>query len=92
MSDANIFYLRKWYEKRPPPGELRNCFADTRETLELLNAFLRIENPIIRSTIIRTAREAVFVEPLPQVVKSNPDTWIFEARQSLQKMVSSQRS
>jgi hypothetical protein len=81
MSDANIIYLRKWFEKTPPLGELRNCFASTRETLELLNAFLRIDNRIIRSTIIRTAREAVFAEPLPHVVKSNPENWIFEARQ-----------
>ena len=81
MSDANIIYLQKWFEKTPPLGELRNCFASTRETLELLNAFLRIQNPIVRSTIIRTAREAVFAEPMAHAVKSNPDTWIFEARQ-----------
>jgi hypothetical protein len=81
MSDANIIYLRKWYEKTPRRGEWRNCFASTRETLELLKAFLRIENPIIRSTAIRTAREAFFAEPMPEVVKSNPDNWIFEARQ-----------
>jgi hypothetical protein len=46
MSDANIIHLQKRFEKTPPLDELRNCFASTRETLELLNAFLRIENPI----------------------------------------------
>jgi hypothetical protein len=73
MSRREYYPPSKRFEKTPPLDELRNCFASTRETLELLNAFSRIENPIIRSTIIRTAREAVFAEPIPQVVKSNPD-------------------
>jgi hypothetical protein len=41
----------------PPLSERRNCFAGTLETLELLTAFARIENPVFRRMIINTARE-----------------------------------
>ena len=43
MSNSNVIYLRKWFEKTPPLSEQRNCFASTRETLELLKAFSRLK-------------------------------------------------
>ena len=43
MSNSNVIDLRKVFEKKPPPGEPRKCFASTRETLELLREFSRIE-------------------------------------------------
>jgi hypothetical protein len=60
MSNSNVIYLRKWFEKTPPLSEQRNCFASTRETLELLKAFSRIESAFLRGTIISAAREAAF--------------------------------
>jgi len=56
MSNSNVIYLRKWFEKTPPLSEQRNCFASTRETLELLKAFSRIESAFLRGTIVRHGR------------------------------------
>ena len=59
MSNSNVVYLPKWFEREQPRPELpRYCFASTRETLELLAAFSRIESPVYRRMIIETAREA----------------------------------
>jgi hypothetical protein len=49
--------------------------------LRIAEGILTVEDPFVRSVIIRTVREAVFAKPMPKVVKSNPDIWILEARQ-----------
>ena len=61
MSNSNVIDLRKVFENKPPPGEPRKCFASTRETIELLQAFSRSESPFLRSAIIKTAREAACI-------------------------------
>ena len=61
MSNSNVIDLRKVFEKKPPLGELRKCFASTRETIELLQAFSRIESAFLRGAIINTAREAATI-------------------------------
>ena len=43
------------------PFRPRKCFASTRETIELLQAFSRIESPFLRGAIIKTAREAATI-------------------------------
>jgi hypothetical protein len=48
VSNSNVIDLRKVFEKKPPLGEPRKCFASTRETIELLQAFSRIESPFLR--------------------------------------------
>ena len=59
MSNSNVVYLPKWFQREQPHlEERRTCFASTRETLELLAAFSRIESPVYRRMIIETAREA----------------------------------
>ena len=58
MSNSNVIDLRKVFEKKPPLGEPRKCFASTRETIALLQAFSRIESAFLRGAIIKTAREA----------------------------------
>jgi hypothetical protein len=59
MSNSNVVYPT-WFEREQPRPESRcYCFASTRETLELLAAFSRIESPVYRRMIIETAREAV---------------------------------
>ena len=64
MSNSNVIDLRKVFEKKPPLGEPRKCFASTRETIELLQAFSRIESAFLRGAIINTAREAAtIIEP-----------------------------
>ena len=60
MSDSNVIEVRKWFERKPPKQ-----FASTQETIEMLRAFTRIESPLLRSALIRTAREAAWVEPPP---------------------------
>ena len=61
MSNSNVIDLRKVFEKKPPLSEPRKCFASTRETIELLQAFSRIESSFLRSAIIKTAREAATI-------------------------------
>ena len=61
MSNSNVIDLRKVFEKKPLLGEPRKCFASTRETIELLQAFSRIESPFLRGAIIKTAREAATI-------------------------------
>ena len=61
MSNSNVIDLRKVFEKKPPFGEPRKCFASTRETIELLQAFSRIESAFLRGAIINTAREAATI-------------------------------
>ena len=61
MSNSNVIDLRKVFEKKPPLGEPRKCFASTRETMELLQAFSRIESAFLRGAIINTAREAATI-------------------------------
>lgn len=58
MSTSNVIDLRDVFEKKPPAGDRPKCFASTRETIELLQAFSRIESPFLRSAIIKTTREA----------------------------------
>lgn len=58
MSGSNVIDLREVLEKKPPVGERSKCFASTRETMELLQAFSRIESAFLRGAIIKTAREA----------------------------------
>ena len=58
MSNSNVIDLRKVFEKKLPIGEPRKCFASTRETIELLKAFSRVESAFLRSAIIKTTREA----------------------------------
>jgi hypothetical protein len=58
VSSSNVIDLRDVFEKKLPVGERPKCFATTRETIELLQAFSRIESPFLRSAIIKTAREA----------------------------------
>ena len=61
MSNSNVIDLRKVFEKKPPLSEPRKCFASTRETIELLQAFSRIESAFLRGAIINTAREAATI-------------------------------
>ena len=61
MSNSNVIDLRKVFEKKPPLGEPRKCFASARETIELLQAFSRIESAFLRGAIINTAREAATI-------------------------------
>ena len=61
MSDSNVIEVRKWFERRPPKH-----FASTRETMELLKAFVRIQSPSLRSALITAAQEAAWVEPPPK--------------------------
>ena len=61
MSNSNVIDLRKVFEKKPRLGEPRKCFASTRETIELLQAFSRIESAFLRGAIINTAREAATI-------------------------------
>lgn len=61
MSHSNVIDLRKVFEKKAPLGEPRKCFASTRETIELLQAFSRIESAFLRGAIIKTAREAASI-------------------------------
>lgn len=58
MSGSNVIDLRELFEKKPRVAERPKCFASTRETIELLQAFSRIESPFLRGAIIKTAREA----------------------------------
>ena len=57
MSGSNVIDLREVLEKKPPVAERSKCFASTRETMELLQAFSRIESAFLRGAIIKTARE-----------------------------------
>jgi hypothetical protein len=57
VSHSNVIDLRKVFEKKAP----RKCFASTREAIELLQAFSRIESPFLRGAIIKTAREAATI-------------------------------
>jgi hypothetical protein len=61
VSNSNVIDLRKVFEKKLPLGEPRKCFASTRETIELLQAFSRIESAFLRGAIINTAREAATI-------------------------------
>jgi len=61
VSNSNVIDLRKVFEKKPPLSEPRKCFASTRETIELLQAFSRIESAFLRGAIINTAREAATI-------------------------------
>ena len=65
MSNSNVIDLRKVFEKKPPLAEPRKCFATTRETVELLQAFSRIESAFLRGAIIKTAREAASIITRP---------------------------
>ena len=67
MSNSNVVYLWKWFESEKPRLEARrNCFASTRETLELRAAFSLIESPVFRRMIIETAPEAAANGPSEQ--------------------------
>jgi hypothetical protein len=57
VSGSNVIDLREVFEKKPPL-ERPQCFASTRETMELLQAFSRIESAFLRGAIIKTTREA----------------------------------
>jgi hypothetical protein len=60
VSNSNVLYLPTWFKREQPlPESPRYCFPTTRETLELLAAFSRIESPVYRRMIIGTAPEAV---------------------------------
>ena len=61
MSTSNVIDLRDVFEKKHPAGDRPKCFASTRETIELLQAFSRIESPFLRGAIIKTAREAASI-------------------------------
>jgi hypothetical protein len=64
MSNSNVIYLREWRDK--PLDEPRTrCFASTRETLALLQAFIAIESPLVRGEIIRAAENAASQQPNP---------------------------
>ncbi len=56
MSDSNVIEVREWFERKPPKH-----FASTRETMELLKAFVRIQSPLLRSALITAAQEAALV-------------------------------
>ena len=56
MSNQNLVELREWRKRRFEP-RMQN-FASTQETLLLLRAFCAIKDPLVRSAIIRTAKEA----------------------------------
>jgi hypothetical protein len=81
MSNSNIIYLRKWFEETPTFGAAASLLRQHPRNLRIAEGILTVEDPFVRSVIIRTVREAVFAKPMPKVVKSNPDIWIFEARQ-----------
>jgi hypothetical protein len=70
VSGSNVIDLRDVFEKRPPAGERTRCFASTRETMELLQAFSRVESPFLRGAIIKTAREAASMMPPSKPPKS----------------------
>jgi hypothetical protein len=60
VSNSNVVYLQTWFESQePPPEARRHCFANTRETFELLAAFSQIESPVVRKMIIEMTRGAV---------------------------------
>jgi len=48
MSNPNLVDLRDW-RKKPPFEPRKTCFASTRETLALLQAFISIESPLVRA-------------------------------------------
>jgi len=58
MSNSNVIDLRKWRDIAASEHPRSKCFATTREMQELLRAFTRIESPLFRTAIIRTARLA----------------------------------
>jgi hypothetical protein len=58
VSTSNVIDLRDLFEKKPQADDRPKCFASTRETIELLQAFSRIESPFLRGALIKTAREA----------------------------------
>jgi len=64
MSNPNLVDLRDW-RKKPPLEPRKTCFASTRETLALLQAFIAIENPFVRGEIIRAAQNAASQQPNP---------------------------
>jgi hypothetical protein len=64
MSNPNLVDLRDW-RKKPPFEPRKTCFASTRETLALLQAFISIENPVVRGEIIRAAENAASHQPSP---------------------------
>ena len=54
---SNVIDLREWRNKTLGEPH-RRCFASTRETLQLLQAFCEIRSPLVRGEIIRTAQGA----------------------------------
>jgi hypothetical protein len=62
MPNPNLVDLRDW-RKRPPFEPRKTCFASTRETLALLQAFTAIESPLVRGEIIRAAENAASQQP-----------------------------
>ena len=72
MSNSNVIYPRKWFAQETSHLDApRHCLASTREILELLAAFSRIESPVFRGMIIKTAREAASACPPRQPPKSS---------------------
>jgi hypothetical protein len=58
VSNSNVVYLWKWFEtKKPRLKARRNCFASTREILELRTAFSQIESLVFRKMIIHAATQ-----------------------------------
>jgi len=58
VSNSNVIDLRKWRDETAASQRAYSkCFASTREIQELLQAFTRIESPLFRTAIIRTARK-----------------------------------
>jgi hypothetical protein len=64
MSNPNLVDLRDW-RKKPPFERRKTCFASTRETLALLQAFASIDNPFVRGEIIRATQNAASQQPNP---------------------------
>ena len=55
---SNVIDLRDWFEGSRPSANQLGSFSNSRECIELLQAFTRIAHPAFRFAIIRAAREA----------------------------------
>jgi hypothetical protein len=68
---SNVIDLREWRSK-PTSVPHRRCFASTRETLQLLQAFCAIESTLVRGEIIRTAQDAALLGGVRRPPKRSP--------------------
>jgi len=53
MSSSNIIELRDWFGTQPPNGRPTHD-----ECLQLMRAFLQIQNPSLRAIVIRSVQAA----------------------------------